>query len=78
MLYKIFLIFQYFQNFASIYAQNSVKTPYTWRLWTYCLFLSPYIYVLFTLWFVSVHETDDEFPSDSDSCSVPLDVAPRG
>ena len=23
--YKIFLIFQYFQNFASIYAQNSIK-----------------------------------------------------
>ena len=32
---KIFLIFQYFQNFASICAQNSVKilaNPYTWRL----------------------------------------------
>ena len=30
-------IFQYFQNFASICAQNSVKilaNPYTWRLCT--------------------------------------------
>ena len=36
-------IFQYFQNFASICAQNSVKilaNPYTWRLcyWSHTLF----------------------------------------
>ena len=34
-MYKIFLIFKYLWNYASIYAQNSVKilvNPYTWRL----------------------------------------------
>ena len=47
-------IFQYFQNFASICAQNSVKilaNPYTWRLWdslsySVIVALNKYIYFI--------------------------------
>ena len=37
-----------------------------------------YINVLFTLGLISIHESNDEFPSDCNGRSVPLDVSPRG
>ena len=40
-----------------------------------CVSLWSYINVLFTLRFVSVHEANDELPSNSNSCTISLRIA---